>query len=231
MSGTDKRDNQDALPAIGVLADYIEQVRRNIMLDLRVSLPAKVVVYNPADQTATLSVELLPVRYEGEIEVPLPPVLLPPTPVYWMGGSLGYFSTPLIPGDTGMVIFSDRCLSLWLQKGLPTDPVNGRAHDLGDGVFYPGVRTAANKIETSTDLTATVMDGDAFVKVGRNATQLAIKAETFITVMDVALTAAVVAAALITPPAGDGGTAAFVAFQEAWDFAKASIKTTKAKVE
>ncbi len=162
-------DKVDANPAVAALNDLLAMVRRNIELDLRVSAPARVVVYDPATQRATIQLELLPVKFLGDLEVPQPPIPIPGVPVCWTGGSLGYVTTPLVPGDTGLALFSDRCLSLWLLQGGPIDPINGRTHALGDAMFLPGLRNTTNPITPPTDLTATVVEGP-LVHLGRLAT-------------------------------------------------------------
>lgn len=159
MSGQDKRDAVDASAVGAALNDLLALWRRSIELELRVSSPATVVTYDPATQTAQVVLGLLPVQFiEGE-EVPQGAVVIPSARVRWIGGSLGYVTTPLVPGDTGHVVFTDRCLAQWLLAGGSVDPVNGRTHALADAVFEPGLRHNANAITPPTDLTATTVEG------------------------------------------------------------------------
>ncbi len=169
MSAQDDRDGVDATPVTrATLEDLLRIWRRSIELELRVSAPARVVTYDAATQRATVQLEFLPVAYVGDDEVPQAPILIPGAAVRWLGGSLGYVTTPLVPGDTGHVVFSDRCLSVWLQQGAPVDPLNSRTHDLADAVFEPGLRNSTNAITPPTDLTATVVEGP-LVKLGATA--------------------------------------------------------------
>lgn len=159
MSGQDRRDAVDASTIAATLHDLLALWRRSIELELRVSSPATVVTYDPATQTAQVVLGLLPVQFiEGE-EVPAGAIVIPTARVRWIGGSLGYVSTPLVPGDTGHVVFTDRCLAQWLLAGGSVDPINGRTHALADAVFEPGLRHNANPITPPTDLTATVVEG------------------------------------------------------------------------
>lgn len=169
MSAQDKRDSVDGAAAAVALNDLLAQWRRNIELDLRVSMPCQVVTYDPATQRATVQLALLPVAFDRNgAEVVQSPIVIPGVPVRWPGGSLGYVTTPLVPGDTGHVVFTDRCLSVWLQQGGIVDPINGRAHALGDAIFEPGIRPDTAPITPATDQTATVVEGP-LVKLGRNA--------------------------------------------------------------
>lgn len=165
----DPRDNLDAEPANPELIDVLELWRRNIELELRVSAPATVVSYNPTTQRATVQLGALPVAYVGADTRALEPIEIPEVPVRWLGTAAGYVTMPLEQGDTGHVLFTDRCLTEWLNKGKPVDPINGRTHALGDAIFEPGLRHKQNVITPATDLQALVVESD-MVKLGRGAT-------------------------------------------------------------
>jgi len=67
-----------------------------------------------------------------------------------------------------MVHFADRALDQWYLKGIPVDPEDGRAHDLADAVFVPGLHPDA-KTKAATDLTAYVIEHPTRVRLGRTA--------------------------------------------------------------
>lgn len=173
MSGNEKNDSVDGASAAETLHIWIERLRRNIELDLRVSMPARVVAYDPTLQKATVRIELLPIKYVGDDEIPDVPIVLTQIPVRWprsMGG-LCYQTMPVLPADTGHVLFTDRSLSVWLLTGnpvAPVDPVTGRTHALSDAFFEPGLHTDADAITPPTDLTAHVIEGP-LVKIGAGA--------------------------------------------------------------
>jgi hypothetical protein len=155
------------------LIDVLLSLRRTMELELRVEAPATVTAYNPTTQRATVTMGFVPVAIvEGE-EVPGAPIVIPEVPVEWVGGSLGYVTTQLVPGDTGKVSFSDRALSTWLVAGGAVDPINGRTHALGDATFRPGLRHAANVITPPTSIASTVIEGP-LVDLGRAATNFAV---------------------------------------------------------
>jgi hypothetical protein len=190
VSDHDGRDFQDASPPNAQLTDLLRLFRRAMELDLRVSAPGQIVVYDPSTQLASVQLGLLAVEVdENGAEVPQAPLVLPQVPVLCYGGSLGYVSTPIIPGDTGFVLFSDRCIDQWLQSGGPVDPISGRTHNLADAVFIPGFRPLPSKVTPPVDLTATVVDGSTFVKLGRNATEFVVtKGTTMATTVAAAVT-------------------------------------------
>jgi hypothetical protein len=91
-----------------------------------------------------------------------------------------------------------------------------------------GLQVATISME-SGDVTIDVA-GSQSVFIGDSMAVALAKAQAMIGALDGAIDAAIVAAAPILPPnGGDGGTAAFTAFQGAWDGAKNNIPTTKAK--
>lgn len=152
-------DNPNTPAPTATLPELLTALLRNLALELRVAAPAHVTAYDPATQRVTVQLGALPVRIvEGE-EVPQPPIAIGQVPVMWLGGSLGYVTTPLVPGDTGLVVFTDRALSMWLLNGIPTDPINGRTHALGDAVFLPGLRPGTTPIVPPTSIAATVVEG------------------------------------------------------------------------
>lgn len=163
-------DRVDGTPAaIAGLTTLLEQRERNLQLSLCVARPASVIAYDPTQQRAQLQLGLLPVKLIGDDEIVQAPVMIPGVPVSWLGGASGYVTTPLLPNDTGTVLFFDRAMSQWLLQGIPTDPINGRTHNLGDCVFLPGLRNTTNMITPPTSLAATVVEGP-LVHLGAGAT-------------------------------------------------------------
>jgi hypothetical protein len=163
---SDKVDSRGIDPT---LDDLLALQRRGIELDLRVAMPAQVVAFNPATQRASITLGLLPVRFVGEEEIVQAPIMIPGVPVEFQGGSLGYIATPVVPGDTGRVTFYDRAIAQWLLLGIPTDPINGRTHNLGDCSFAPGLRHNNNPIAPPLNPAVTLVEGP-MIQLGVGAT-------------------------------------------------------------
>jgi hypothetical protein len=53
---------------------------------------------------------------------------------------------PVEVGDTGLLVFADDSLDIWLSKGGLVDPLDDRHHALSDAVFIPGLRPFSNPI-------------------------------------------------------------------------------------
>lgn len=240
MGNREQRAGIYEMPNDPEIPDLFRIALRNLRLSLRTHTMATVTAYNPATQRATVLVDILsvvknldvpPTRTNPAPSTVQDPVTLANIPVAWPRTSTGYITFPLAPGDKGELHVQDRSLEAWLSLGQATDPVAAWTHNLADSVFHPAIFSDADPITPPTDPTATVVEGDALVKIGRNAVEFLAKAQSLIAALDGAINAAVAAAAPIVPPAGDGGTAGFVAFQTAWNLAKTNIPTTKAQGE
>ena len=148
MSATDRRDNLDSGDLEETIGAMVDKKIRNAELALRVSAPGTVVAYDPATQRAQVTVGFLQIQDQdtpaGSVEIPLPPDVVFGARVAWRQSATSYDVGPIAPGDTGLIVFADRCLDQWyLQAGVPVDPIDGRAHDMADGVFFPGLAADA----------------------------------------------------------------------------------------
>jgi len=233
------------------LEELIRMIKRDVRLAIRTHVPARVIAFDPATQTCSLQVEILqvvkvtdPTKLPRNMLIPpnpldgvngvatLQPLKLMQIPVgFWatMSGA-AYVSLPVTAGDTGTLHVHDRSIAAWRQLGAATDPYLAFTHMLQDSEFYPTLRPMAGAIAQPIDVTALVIEGPQ-VKLGRNATSVALKGTELVAAIDAGLTAAISAAGAIVPPAGDSGVAAFTALQVAWNAAKASFQSIKVKVE
>lgn len=197
------------------LADLFRAHERKIKLEIRTSIPATVVSFNPApvpgpvppgtggNATVTVLVSTLSVnRVANSLMIPktavlvnLPrreatnaPVQLVNIPVEFPGSQSGGLTWNILPGDTGRLIVSDRCMARWLADGVPHDPVMATTHGLVDSVFVPGLRSLASALGV-VDITATVLEGTTLVKLGGLAVESVTKAESLLLALINAVTA------------------------------------------
>ncbi len=79
-------------------------------------------------------------------------------PVIVVGGGGGYTTYPIFSGDTCLVMFCDRDIDLWLEKGSTTSPPNSeRMHDISDAVALVGLSPVTKPILSyATDAIQTV---------------------------------------------------------------------------
>ncbi len=179
------------------LTDVIKLALRNAKLGIRTAIPARVLIYNPATQTAEVSLELLSVITTDLGEQVQKPIKLVEIPVAWPRTATGYLTFPLVPTDTGLLVVSDRSLEKWATQGVPTDPAFSHTHNPIDGVFLPGLHPDTTPIIPPTSLTDTVLEGP-LISLGVGGVDFLIKGTAL-----VAALAPIIATLTAVPPATD----------------------------
>jgi hypothetical protein len=217
-------------------AEVLNDAINDALIDVHVSLPGRVQLYNPLTQTATIVLPIKRVlqRADDSFTTEALPVL-ENVPVAFMRSAAFALTLPLAPGDTGLVVFSEVSIDQWRSKNAETSPGDIGRHTLTGGVFYPGLAPnakAINPLDTdiSTDMVMGEIDGVqlrvkpggiAHVVSGGNST-----ADDFV-VMTGKLDSAIVA--MLTAGEGFGGDAAlnFAAALAEWE---ASQTITSSKI-
>lgn len=233
------RENRTGIFELGQnpeLPDLFRVALRELSLLLRAHSVARVISYNPATQTANLSVDILQVIKDNFTPAtdldPNPvkvqtPVLLNNIIVKFPRTAAGYVTFPVAPGDTGELHVQDRSIDQWRATGLPTDPVSAFAHMLGDSTFHPGLFPDTNPIIPPTSLVATVLEGP-LIHLGRLAVDPVLKGlavTAAFTTYTTAVAAAGGAHALIIPPTPISNAAFIVALTAATAVLATSIAT------
>ena len=118
--------------------------------DFNVCRPAIITAVN-GSQYVNIKI-LLMAKYKASLF----PTILPDiqdVPVLMPAGSLYSMQFPLVVGDVGLAIFSDRSIEAWTVAGGVVDPADSRSHSLSDAMFIPGlIPRIAQKLVPSTDL-------------------------------------------------------------------------------
>lgn len=125
------------------LAEVFRNAFDESMLEVRVALPCKVVSYDAATRTVSVTplVGRLVKDLEGKEKAESLPVLNT-VPVVFPGGGGAEVTFPIQPGDTGELSFHDSSLDEW--KAADNQPVIARdirSHHLSDASFRPGLRS------------------------------------------------------------------------------------------
>lgn len=139
------------------MAQIMNNAIEKRLFDLHVSLPASIEKYDgvKADVRPLLKRKM---RDGTEFELPV----ITNVPVIWPATADAEIVLPLAAGDTGMLIFAERSLDIWLVQGGSVSPDDFRKFNLSDAQFVPGLRPF-NK-ETAYDPDRLVMrHGDARV--------------------------------------------------------------------
>ncbi|NBI40151.1 baseplate protein [[Haemophilus] felis] len=140
--------------------EQITQAQKQI----HTALPAKVVNFDPVNQTVTLALQIKQVLSAGKT-VQIPPLVY--VPVSFPRGGGFAFTFPLNAGDEGIALFAERCIDGWWQSGKASEPLDYRFHDLSDAMFIPGICAVPNAIKGffMNGLSMQTLDGSTFIRV------------------------------------------------------------------
>jgi len=213
MADRENRTGIYEMPNEPKMADFFRIQLRDAALQLRSHSVARVLAYNPATQTASLSVDILQI-IKDHFTPPTPafpnpvkpqaPVLLQNIKVAWPRTGTGYITFPLLPNDTGELHVQDRSIDQWRLTGIPSDPKSAFIHMLGDSVFHPNLFPDTMPIAPPTSLFATVIEGPA-INLGPAAVLGVARMTDPITLASMATLAAALLAWVPVP--NDGGAA------------------------
>ena len=115
--------------------ELLEQAKNNAMMDVRVSMPARIVSFDPATKTASVEIGLKMVNAD-DTQSEYPPLVDCPC-LFTRGGGF-HLVHPYNAGDKGIVLFSDRCFDGWFQAGQVAPPMDFRVHAMSDAYFIGG---------------------------------------------------------------------------------------------
>ena len=117
------------------LTQVIKDAIEARLIDVHVSLPGKIVSYDPATQKASVQALIKRSFVSGE-SVDLP--VFTDLPVAWPRAGKAWIHFPLKAGDFVQVVFSERSLDEWKQTGASVAPKEKRKHNFSDGWVIPG---------------------------------------------------------------------------------------------
>lgn len=142
----------------------VEKQIQQTQKQIHTALPAKVVDFNPKNQTATLAVQITQILTDGGT-VQIPPLV--DVPVAFPRGGGFAVTFPLNAGDEGIAIFSERCIDGWWQSGRASEPMDYRQHDLSDAMFIPSICSVPNAIGGfyTGGLSMQTLDGSTFIRI------------------------------------------------------------------
>lgn len=118
------------------LTDAMRAVVDAALAEIHTCLPGRVESYDWATRKARIK-PLIKRAYLDTKTEPLP--IIPGVPVVFPWGGSGSLSYPIEKGQTGILLFSERSLEVWLAKGGDAEPGDPRRFDLTDGFFIPGL--------------------------------------------------------------------------------------------
>lgn len=151
-----------------VLTDAI----RKSLIDLRVSIPVKVLKYDSEAQTVEIQ-PLIRKKYKTEdgvgniVDTPV----ISDVPIEWPSTNNGeaFLTFPLKEGDLGRAAFMDRSIAEWLAgDGSMVTPIDPRIHDISDAVFIPGLRPLGSPLSDVSENDIVLKNGNLIMSIDPN---------------------------------------------------------------
>lgn len=156
------------------LGEVIKTAIEARLLDVHVSLPGKVVRYDPVKQLVDVQ-PLIRGFYtdENEQEQKFSMKVITNVPVCFPGAG-GYRVTfPVAVGDTICILFSERSLDTWLATGGEVDEIDMRRFNLSDGIAILGLRPFSSPLRDAPIDQATIgFDGGQLLRLKQAAIEL-----------------------------------------------------------
>lgn len=123
--------------------ELLESNNDSLQKKMHVALPARVVSFNPLEQTVTIELMITQMSHDGSM-LDLPPLVDCPVAML----SYGSFSITAEPknGDEGLAHFAERCIDGWWESGRKSVPLDIRFNDLSDAFFAPFYKSKPNAL-------------------------------------------------------------------------------------
>lgn len=122
------------------LVEILEAANRTLAARIHTSIPAKVVLYDPATNTVSAEIAVKDFVFDGDGERKYDDaIVFSLVPVMWPRGGGKVVRLPLIPGDTVNLLFSERSLAEWRTTGQTSEPIDSARLSNGYPVAMPGL--------------------------------------------------------------------------------------------
>lgn len=118
--------------------ELLESQGQSVQMQIHTALPARVVSFNPTEQTVSIELMIEQINHNGE-QLQLPPLVDVPVKMFAWGAFM--ITAEPQPGDEGLATFSERCIDGWWESSRKSIPMDIRFHDLSDAFFDGGYRS------------------------------------------------------------------------------------------
>ena len=141
------------------LLQVLGRVMQNVMAQSYTARPARVDAWDSANGT----VDVTPVfkeTLEGDDATTVQePAAITKVPVCWPRAGDWFLSMPIAVGDYVLLVFADRSMDIWQQRGGVVDPIDLRRHNVTDAIAIPGVYPKPDVL-TESDLATDFFIGE-----------------------------------------------------------------------
>lgn len=158
---------------IANLASLIKQGVKNYSKEIHTAMPGIIESFNPELQTASVqpAIKRMFKTDDGEVELISPenlPLCINVPVIFPRGGGFS-LTMPVKAGDECLLIFCERSIDLWHERGSVQEPLARRFHSFSDAVAYVGLSSKVNKIPDYDPENTVIKKDDGTVYIKWNA--------------------------------------------------------------
>lgn len=144
------------------MATVMERAIRYFLAEVNTAIPAEVISYDPASQKCSVKPGI---RRQYDDDTVVERAVIQDVPVVFPAGGGSLLSFPIKPGDTVLVVFSQRSIDKWVRgNGGDVVPGDSRKHAYSDAIAIPGLVPFANNLSPNAD-DAELKFGDASIRL------------------------------------------------------------------
>ena len=147
--------NEEETPG---LADLILMAIRANQVELNTCMPATIVSYDSAKQTASVQPSFKRMRLDTKSFITR--AVIDDVPVVFPRSQGRGIVFPIAAGDPVMLLFSQRSLDSWLDKGGEIDLADTRLHNINDAIAVPGLTSINDALSPTPSSTALEVRSD-----------------------------------------------------------------------
>lgn len=157
--------NQNLAPINSpTLTDVLNQWKKDVMINLNCHHVGIVQSFDPAEQTATVTIAYTKTIFEANASGLYSPKyinypILIECPVIFLGGADAALSFPVAQGDECLVVINDRDIDNWFQTGQVGPVATPRTHSFADAFALVGIRSKGNAIDDFDPARAVLFNG------------------------------------------------------------------------
>lgn len=155
------------------LVEVLRMALDSRLQEVHTALPGRIETYDAVNQLANVK-PLLKRTVQadtGEDIIEELPVITN-VPVAFPRSAQFKLTFPIVPGDYVLLVFNERSIDQFIEKGDDTDPVDFRMHQLADAVAYPGFYPKTRKLQQAdtTDMVVGQDGGTAVIHFNPDGT-------------------------------------------------------------
>jgi hypothetical protein len=148
-----------------------------LLAGVRTCTIGKVTVFDRASETVSVQ-PVLKRKYKG-IDDPQELAVITDVPVVWFGSGNFWVTTDIAVGSYVLLVFAERSIANWIDRGGIVDPQRSRKFDESDAIAIPGINPNPETLDsgvTASALEIRTRDGKTYIRLEDDA--ITIKAET-----------------------------------------------------